>query len=203
MKRLFDIIFAGTCLVIFMPLMIVVAFLVYIKLGFPVLFFQERPGLFSKPFVMIKFRSMISDTGADHSPLPDSERLTRFGLWLRSTSLDELPSLYSVLKGDMSFVGPRPLLTEYLALYSLRQSRRHDVRPGLTGWAQINGRNSICWERKLELDIWYVENRSFWLDLKILFITISKVLGREGITGNGEVTMSKFEGKNNNKGDRF
>lgn len=166
------------------------------KLGSPIFFWQVRPGLNGKPFEMIKFRTMTDACGEDGRLLPDSERLTKFGQWLRSTSLDELPELWNVLKGDMSLVGPRPLLMEYLPLYNSEQARRHQVRPGVTGWAQVNGRNAISWEAKFELDVWYVDNRSLWLDIKILWLTIKKVLVRDGISADGEATMRKFTGNN-------
>lgn len=164
------------------------------KLGSPVLFRQTRPGLHGKPFQMIKFRTMRDAIGPDGQPLPDSERMTHFGSFLRSASLDELPELWNVLKGDMSLVGPRPLLIEYLPLYSPEQARRHEVRPGVTGWAQINGRNALNWEEKFRLDVWYVDNQSFWLDLKILALTVKKVFVREGISAAGEATMTRFTG---------
>tara|TARA_R110001592_G_scaffold63566_2_gene194755 strand:+ start:9679 stop:10179 length:501 start_codon:yes stop_codon:yes gene_type:complete len=164
-------------------------------MGSPVLFRQVRPGRDGKPFYMIKFRTMKDALDAEGNPLPDSERLTAFGQFLRSSSLDELPELWNVLKGDMSLVGPRPLLMEYLPLYSLEQYRRHEVRPGVTGWAQVNGRNTLGWEDKFALDVWYVDNRSLWLDIKILFLTVKKVVVRDGISAEGEATMSKFAGK--------
>ncbi len=164
------------------------------SMGPPALFRQMRPGLNGRPFEMVKFRTMKDAIGADGSPLPDAERLTQFGRWLRATSLDELPELWNVLKGEMSLVGPRPLLMEYLPLYSPEQSRRHEVRPGITGWAQVNGRNAVSWERKFELDVWYVDRHSLWLDLRILLITIGRVLNRDGISATGSATASKFEG---------
>jgi lipopolysaccharide/colanic/teichoic acid biosynthesis glycosyltransferase len=194
MKRCFDVIISFLALVILAFPMLILIWLINRKLGRPVFFKQIRPGLHAKPFEMIKFRTMIDACSANGALLPDSERLTPFGSFLRSTSLDELPELWNVLKGDMSLVGPRPLLMEYLPLYSSTQARRHEVRPGITGWAQVNGRNSLSWEEKFELDVWYVDNRSFWLDIKILFMTVKKVLLREGISGEGEVTMSKFTG---------
>lgn len=194
LKRSFDI-FASLCgLILFAPAMIVVAWYVRRKLGSPVLFKQVRPGLNGKPFTMIKFRTMRDDCDQDGIPLADSDRLTRFGRFLRSTSLDELPSLWNVLKGDMSVVGPRPLLMEYLPLYSAEQYRRHEVRPGITGWAQVNGRNSLSWEEKFKLDIWYVEKKSLWIDLKIIVMTVKKVFVREGISADGVATMNKFTG---------
>lgn len=166
-------------------------------MGFPILYCQVRPGKSGKPFKMIKFRTMRIDVGKDGQPLPDSERLTAFGRFLRSTSLDELPELWNVLKGDMSLVGPRPLLMEYLPLYSPEQARRHEVRPGVTGWAQINGRNSLGWKEKFALDVWYVDNQSLWLDLKIVWLTSMKVLKRDGINAAGDATMPKFTGTKN------
>ncbi|OAN90184.1 sugar transferase [Marinobacter sp. EhC06] len=195
LKRLFDIFFSSLCLVLLSPIIAIVAFRIRKKLGSPVLFRQSRPGLSGKPFSMVKFRTMKDAVDERGNLLPDSERMTSFGQFLRSTSLDELPELWNVLKGDMSLVGPRPLLMEYVSLYSEEQFRRHEVRPGVTGWAQVNGRNAISWEDKFKLDIWYVDNRSFWLDIKILFLTVKKVLVRDGISGEGEVTMSKFTGK--------
>ena len=194
MKRLFDIVAAGSVLIILALVLISVAVLVRIKLGSPILFKQTRPGLHGKPFKMMKFRTMLDAVDAQGNPLPDEVRLTSFGKLLRSTSLDELPGLLSVLKGDMSLVGPRPLLMEYLPLYSVEQARRHEVRPGITGWAQVNGRNAISWEDKFKLDVWYVDNQSLWLDIKILFLTVWKVVHRQGISADGEATMSKFTG---------
>lgn len=193
-KRLFDVVVSAMGLLLLSPIIAVVAWQVRRKLGSPVFFRQVRPGLNGKPFKMVKFRTMRDAVDAQGNPLPDSERLTPFGTFLRSTSLDELPELWNVLKGDMSLVGPRPLLMEYLPLYSAEQYRRHEVRPGVTGWAQVNGRNALSWEEKFKLDVWYVDNRSFWLDLKILLLTIKKVFIREGISGEGEATMSKFTG---------
>lgn len=196
-KRLVDIMFAVLASIVFLPIIVIVAFLIRVKLGGPVLFCQTRPGLNGKPFKMLKFRSMLNALDKEGNLLPDEQRLTRFGRILRSTSLDELPGLLNVLKGDMSLVGPRPLLMEYLPLYSPEQARRHDVRPGITGWAQVNGRNAISWEDKFKLDVWYVDNRSIWLDIKILFLTVKKVFVREGISAAGEATMSKFTGSSN------
>ncbi|NVF13664.1 sugar transferase [Vreelandella maris] len=193
-KRLVDIIGSAVGLLLFLPVIVIVSWHVSRKLGAPVFFRQTRPGMSGKPFEMIKFRTMKDASDAKGNPLPDSERMTPFGQFLRSTSLDELPELWNVLKGDMSLVGPRPLLMEYLPLYSKEQYRRHEVRPGVTGWAQINGRNAISWEDKFKLDVWYVDNRSFWLDMKILFLTVKKVLARDGVSGEGEVTMPKFTG---------
>lgn len=177
-----------------LPCFLLLTAVVWHKLGSPVLFRQTRPGKDGKPFGMIKFRTMRDAVDAEGNALPDAQRMTPFGQLLRSTSLDELPELWNVLKGDMSLVGPRPLLMEYLPLYSSEQFRRHDVRPGITGWAQINGRNALSWEEKFKLDVWYVENRSFWLDIKIIFLTIKKVLVRDGISAKGEATMPKFLG---------
>jgi lipopolysaccharide/colanic/teichoic acid biosynthesis glycosyltransferase len=194
MKRIFDIVCSGIGLVVLGPFMLVVAVLVRRKLGRPVLFRQVRPGLHCKPFVMLKFRSMRDAYDNKGRPLPDEQRMTPFGQFLRSTSIDELPELFNVLRGDMSLVGPRPLLMEYLPLYSDEQKHRHDVRPGITGWAQINGRNAITWQKKFELDLWYVKNQSLWLDIKILFLTLWKVFKRSDISEEGHVTMSEFRG---------
>lgn len=201
MKRLFDILVSGLALVILAPLMAAVALLVRWRLGSPVLFRQTRPGQDARPFEMLKFRTMIEKQNAEGRPLPDADRLTRFGRFLRSTSLDELPELWNVLKGDMSLVGPRPLLMEYLPLYSPEQARRHEVRPGLTGWAQVNGRNAISWEEKFALDIWYVDNHTFRLDLRIIALTIRKVLYRSDISAQGEGTMPRFLGAGRYPGD--
>lgn len=194
LKRLFDMVASLLGFLLLSPVIAIVAWQIRRKLGSPVLFRQVRPGLHGKPFEMIKFRTMRDAMDANGNPLPDSERMTPFGSFLRSTSLDELPELWNVLRGDMSLVGPRPLLMEYLPLYSAEQYRRHEVRPGVTGWAQVNGRNALGWDEKFKLDIWYVENRSLWLDLKIIFLTIKKVLVRDGISAEGEATMSKFTG---------
>jgi lipopolysaccharide/colanic/teichoic acid biosynthesis glycosyltransferase len=194
MKRILDIVGALLGLVLLSPVILLLAWMIKRRLGGPVLFRQVRPGLNGMPFQMVKFRTMRDAYNANGEPLPDSERMTAFGGFLRSSSLDELPELWNVLKGDMSLVGPRPLLMEYLPLYDERQYRRHRVRPGVTGWAQINGRNALSWEDKFELDVWYVENRSTWLDLKIIALTVKKVLKREDINAQGEVTMSKFTG---------
>lgn len=193
-KRLFDIVAAMAGLIVLSPVIVIVAYLIRKRLGSPILFRQVRPGLGGKPFEMVKFRTMRDALDANGNPLPDSERMTGFGSFLRSSSLDELPELWNVIKGDMSLVGPRPLLMEYLPLYDTRQVRRHDARPGVTGWAQINGRNALSWEEKFKLDVWYVDNQSLWLDLKIIFLTIKKVLIRDGISAQGEVTMTKFTG---------
>ena len=194
MKRLLDIIIASIALILLSPLYALVAYKVKKNLGSPVLFRQERPGLHGKPFEMIKFRTMKDAVDEQGNPLPDSERLTPFGQMLRSTSLDEMPELWNVIKGDMSIVGPRPLLMEYLPLYSPEQAKRHDVRPGMTGYAQVNGRNAIGWEEKFKLDTWYVENQSIWLDFKIMFKTIHKVLAKDDISAEGEATMTRFTG---------
>lgn len=193
-KRLFDIIASFCGLALLSPIIAIVAWKIRKNLGSPVLFRQVRPGLNGKSFEMVKFRSMRDAVDASGNPLPDSERMTPFGSMLRSTSLDELPGLWNVLKGEMSLVGPRPLLVEYLPLYSAEQSRRHEVRPGITGWAQVNGRNAISWEDKFKYDVWYVDNQSFVLDIKIVFLTIKKVFIRDGISAEGEVTMPKFTG---------
>lgn len=195
MKRLFDIFGAAIGLVLLSPVLAGVAFLIWRRMGVPVLFRQTRPGLHGKPFEMVKFRTMRDAVDAEGNPLPDAERLTRLGRFLRSSSLDELPELWNVLKGEMSLVGPRPLLMEYLPLYSPEQARRHEVRPGVTGWAQVNGRNAISWDQKFALDVWYVDNQSLRLDLKIIWLTIRKVFKREGISATGEATMPKFRGK--------
>lgn len=194
MKRVVDIIGSGAGLLLLSPVIALLGFLVRIKHGAPVCFRQVRPGKGGKPFEMIKFRTMTNECNERGELLPDAQRLTSFGQFLRSSSLDELPELWNVLKGDMSLVGPRPLLMEYLPLYSERQARRHEVRPGITGWAQVNGRNALSWEEKFELDVWYVENRTLWLDIKILFLTIWKVIRRDDISQDGEATMSKFTG---------
>jgi len=195
-KRLFDLTISFTALLLLSPLLVFLALQVRRKMGAPVLFRQIRPGLHGKPFEMLKFRTMQDARDANGTPLPDSERLTAFGRWLRATSLDELPELWNVLHGEMSLVGPRPLLMEYLPLYTPEQARRHDVRPGITGWAQVNGRNAISWEEKFKLDVWYVDHQSLWLDLKILFLTVKNVIARHGISADGEATMPKFSGNN-------
>lgn len=194
MKRFFDIVLSFTALVILSPLIAILAWQVRRKLGQSVLFRQTRPGLHARHFELIKFRTMTDERDADDNLLPDSDRLPPFGQFLRSTSLDELPELWNVLKGDMSLVGPRPLLMEYLDLYTPEQARRHEVRPGITGWAQVNGRNALTWDEKFEFDVWYVDNRSMWLDIKILFMTIARVLRRDAISHDGHVTMEKFRG---------
>ncbi len=194
MKRLFDFLMAACVLIVLAPALTIVALLVRRKLGSPVLFRQTRPGLHGQPFKMIKFRTMRDSLDQNGIALPDSERLSPFGRFLRASSLDELPELWNVLLGDMSLVGPRPLLMEYLVLYSTEQMRRHDVRPGITGWAQVNGRNAISWPDKFALDVWYVDNRSLWLDIKILWLTVKKVLIRDGINAPGSATMPVFKG---------
>jgi lipopolysaccharide/colanic/teichoic acid biosynthesis glycosyltransferase len=194
LKRFLDIIIASIALILLSPLYAFVAYKVKKNLGSPVLFRQVRPGLHGKPFEMIKFRTMKDAVDEQGNPLPDSERLTSFGQMLRSTSLDEMPELWNVIKGDMSIVGPRPLLMEYLPLYSPEQAKRHDVRPGMTGHAQVNGRNAIGWEEKFKLDTWYVENQSIWLDFKIMFKTVHKVLAKDDISAEGEATMTRFTG---------
>jgi len=199
MKRLFDSILVALALIILALPLLILALLIRRKLGSPVFFRQVRPGLHGQPFRMVKFRTMTDERDPDGELLPDAVRLTPFGRFLRATSLDELPELWNVLKGDMSLVGPRPLLMEYLPLYTPEQARRHEVRPGVTGWAQINGRNAISWEDKFKHDVWYVDNRSFWLDIKILWLTVKKVLVRDGISAAGEATMPKFEGFHENK----
>lgn len=193
-KRLFDIIAAALGLILLSPLLALLYIIIRRQMGAPVLFRQTRPGLNGKPFEMIKFRTMKNAIGSDGLPLPDSERLTPLGKTLRATSLDELPELWNVLKGDMSLVGPRPLLMQYLPLYNDFQRRRNEVRPGITGWAQVNGRNAISWQQKFEYDVWYVDNRSLLLDLKILLLTLKKVFIREGISAQGEATMPFFTG---------
>lgn len=195
-KRFFDGILAALALLMLVPVMLVTALLVRRYLGSPVLFSQTRPGFKGKPFQVYKFRTMTDARDSDGNLLSDDVRLTPFGLFLRSSSLDELPQLFNVLKGDIALVGPRPLLMSYLPLYSARQARRHEVRPGITGWAQVNGRNAISWEQKFELDVWYVENQSFWLDLKILALTVKKVFVKEGISADGTHTMPRFNGSN-------
>lgn len=197
MKRLFDFIVALSAFVMLLPIIIIVGILIRNKLGSPILFTQDRPGLNGKVFKMMKFRTMLDGKDKHGNLLPDDERMTPFGAFLRSTSLDELPGLFNVLKGDMSLVGPRPLLVQYLPLYSNEQARRHNVRPGITGWAQVNGRNAISWDEKFKLDVWYVDNQSFWLDIKILLLTVKKVFVREGISADGHVTIEPFKGSNN------
>ncbi|MDP2562116.1 sugar transferase [Psychrobium sp. 1_MG-2023] len=197
MKRLFDLFFSLSAFLALLPVFLIVAVLVRIKLGSPIIFRQPRPGLGSKEFNVMKFRTMLDATDKQGNYLPDEQRMTPFGSFLRSTSLDELPGLFNVIKGEMSLVGPRPLLVEYLPLYSTEQNRRHNVRPGITGWAQVNGRNAISWEQKFSFDVWYVDNHNFWLDLKILLLTVKKVFNREGISADGHVTIEPFKGSSN------
>lgn len=199
-KRSFDFILALLALILLSPMILLVYILVLIKFGHPVFFKQRRPGKDGKIFTMYKFRTMLNEKDKNGNDLPDMLRLTKFGMLLRSTSLDELPELINVLKGEMSLVGPRPLLVEYLDRYTPEQKRRHEVRPGITGWAQVNGRNSISWEDKFKLDVWYVDNCSIWLDFKIIFLTIAKVFVRDGISQSGHVTVEKFKGYNNGVG---
>lgn len=193
-KRIFDLVGAGFLLVLLGPVLLGLAFLVRVRLGPPVLFRQKRPGLHGHPFYFYKFRTMEDKRDVDGNLLPDEERLTGFGRWLRQYSLDELPQLFNVLKGELSFVGPRPLLMAYLERYEKEQARRHEVKPGITGWAQVNGRNAVSWEEKFALDVWYVDNRSFMLDLKIMALTLIKVIKAEGISGEGTATMPEFMG---------
>ena len=193
-KRLFDIVASASGLIFLSPVFLILIYLSRKNLGEPVFFTQERPGKDGKPFKMIKFRSMRDAVDKDGNPLPDSERLTPFGKKLRATSLDELPELWNVLKGEMSLVGPRPLLMSYLPLYNEFQNRRHEMRPGVTGWAQVNGRNALSWDEKFAHDIWYIDHYSFWLDMKILFLTVKKVFIKEGISAEGEATMPYFTG---------
>lgn len=194
MKRIVDFVLALIGLIALAPVIVIVAWAIRKRLGSPVIFSQVRPGLNGKPFRMVKFRTMRNAFDANGQPLPDTERMTPFGSFLRSSSLDELPELWNVLKGDMSLVGPRPLLMEYLPLYNAEQYRRHEVRPGISGWAQVNGRNALSWDEKFKLDVWYVDNRSIWLDFKVIFLTLKKVVVRDGINAEGEATMSKFTG---------
>lgn len=196
LKRLFDIFAASLALLLLFPVILLVAGQVRRKLGSPVFFRQTRPGLHGKPFEMVKFRTMLDAHDDNGNPLPDSERITPFGRFLRSTSLDELPELWNVVKGDMSLVGPRPLSMKYLPLYSTEQARRHEVKPGVTGWAQINGRNSITWKKKFEMDVWYVDNQSLMLDIKILLLTVKKVLARSDVQEGGQDQVESFNGKN-------
>ncbi len=193
-KRIFDIVFISIGIIIFWPFLLLLIISIGVLIGKPILFRQIRPGLHGIPFCIYKFRTMVDMRDVHGNLLPDETRLTQFGRFLRSTSIDELPELWNVIKGDMSLVGPRPLLMEYLPLYSVKQLRRHEIKPGITGWAQINGRNAINWRERFELDIWYIDNRSLWLDIKILFLTLLKVFRREGITQEGKATMSKFMG---------
>lgn len=199
MKRLFDLALTLPALLLLWPVFLVIALLVRLRLGSPVLFRQTRPGLHGEPFTILKFRTMRDAVGADNKPLPDCDRLTPFGRFLRSTSLDELPELWNVLRGEMSLVGPRPLLMQYLDRYTPRQARRHEVRPGITGWAQVNGRNAIGWEEKFELDVWYIEHQSGMLDLKILWLTLASVLKRDDVCQPGHATMEEFMGSDDKK----
>lgn len=194
LKRLIDLTASAAALLILSPLIGTVALLIRMKLGSPVLFRQMRPGKDGKPFALMKFRSMTDGRDAMGEFLPDSERLTQFGRWLRSSSVDELPGLWNIVRGDMSLVGPRPLLMDYLPLYSAEQARRHDVKPGLTGWAQVNGRNALSWDQKFALDTWYVDNQSLFLDIRIIAMTVGKVLCRSDISAAGEATMPRFTG---------
>ncbi len=194
-KRIFDIVASAIALLLFSPIILILIKKVADNLGKPVFFKQERPGLNGKVFKMVKFRSMRDASDEQGNTLPDSERLTPFGEKLRNASLDELPALWCVLKGEMSLVGPRPLLVKYLPLYSNEQARRHEVKPGITGWAQVNGRNAISWQEKFQFDVWYVDNRSLWLDIKILFLTVKKVFAKEDISADGHATMPAFTGK--------
>jgi lipopolysaccharide/colanic/teichoic acid biosynthesis glycosyltransferase len=197
-KRAFDIVFSAGWLIGFSPLLLVVAILVRLKLGSPVLFVQERPGHRAKPFRMVKFRTMTDERGSDGELLPDEQRLTSFGKFLRSTTLDEFPEMWNVLIGDMSVVGPRPLLMRYVSRYSPFQARRMEVKPGVTGWAQVNGRNSLTWEEKFALDVWYVDHRTFWLDMRIVVMTFFKVFARTGINAGEGKTMEEFRGNTKN-----
>ena len=196
-KRAFDLVMIIPALIIASPLLIIVAVLAKMSLGSPVLFRQQRPGVGGKPFILYKFRTMTDERDAGGNLLPDDKRLTQLGRFLRSTSLDELPELLNVLKGDMSLVGPRPLLMQYLGRYTSEQARRHEVKPGITGWAQVNGRNALTWEEKFKMDVWYIDNWSFWIDLKIILMTICKILKREGVNQPGQATMEEFKGQSN------
>jgi sugar transferase EpsL len=193
-KRLFDITVSTLILLLLWPILVLLSILVRLKLGAPLLFRQRRPGLHGRPFTLYKFRTMADKRDAQGNLLSDAERLTKFGKFLRASSLDELPELWNVLKGEMSLVGPRPLLMQYLPLYTPEQARRHEVRPGITGWAQVNGRNALTWEEKFALDVWYVDNHTLWLDLRIIFLTIWKIVKRESINQAGQVTMKPFTG---------
>jgi lipopolysaccharide/colanic/teichoic acid biosynthesis glycosyltransferase len=202
LKRVFDLFFVSLGLILMAMPLLALAWMVRSRLGSPVLFRQVRPGLHARPFKMVKFRTMTDERGSNGQLLPDDVRLTPFGRWLRASSLDELPELWNVLKGDMSLVGPRPLLMEYLPLYTPEQARRHNLRPGITGWAQVNGRNSLSWDDKFKLDVWYVDHRNLWLDIKVLWLTVKKVLVRDGISAAGEATMHKFTGSPANEQSR-
>lgn len=203
MKRIFDLFAAFSLLLIFAIPLAILFIIVRLSLGTPILFNQIRPGLNGKPFQMVKIRTMKNLHDQYGNLLPDADRLTKIGRFLRATSIDELPELWNVLKGDMSLVGPRPLLVQYLSLYTDEQARRHEVKPGITGWAQVNGRNAISWEEKFKLDVWYVDNRSFWLDLKILWLTVLKVIKRDGINAQGEAIMTPFKGSRNQDGSEI
>lgn len=194
-KRLFDIVFSLLAIIILSPILLIISILVRILIGTPIFFTQQRPGYKGRPFLIYKFRTMTERLDSSGGLLPDAERLTPLGHFLRALSLDELPELFNILRGDMSFVGPRPLLMQYLPLYSPEQARRHDVVPGLTGWAQVNGRNTITWPDKFKYDVWYVDHWSFWLDIKIIFITLGKVFKREGISQEGQATTEYFKGE--------
>ncbi len=195
MKRILDLVLAGAAFIVLSPLLIGITIAIYTTMGRPVFFRQTRPGIHGKPFRLIKFCTMTNGCDTDGCLLPDCERLTRLGRWLRSTSMDELPELFNIIRGDMSIVGPRPLLMQYLDRYTPEQARRHEVKPGLTGWAQVHGRNDISWEDKFKMDVWYVNHRSFWLDIKIILMTVLKVLKREGISQSGQATASEFNPK--------
>tara|TARA_Y100000748_G_C15343784_1_gene429083 strand:+ start:55 stop:657 length:603 start_codon:yes stop_codon:yes gene_type:complete len=194
LKRAIDLVIAFFGIIFLLPIYLIIIFLIMMNLGSPIFFKQSRPGLYGKTFNIYKFRTMTNKLDKNGNLLPDKKRLTKFGKFLRSSSFDELPGLWNVLNGDMSLVGPRPLLVEYLPLYSEKQSRRHEVRPGITGWAQVNGRNTISWDQKFEMDVWYVDNQSFFLDIKILWLTLKKVIKQDGISHNNHVTMEKFKG---------
>jgi lipopolysaccharide/colanic/teichoic acid biosynthesis glycosyltransferase len=198
-KYFFDIFMVLSSAILVVPICILIALMVKIKLGSPIFFKQSRPGLNGRVFDILKFRTMTNELGTDGSLLSNKDRMTTFGKFLRSTSVDELPSLWNILKGDMSLVGPRPLLVEYLPLYSTQQARRHEIKPGVTGWSQVNGRNAISWEDKFELDVWYVDNQTFWLDLKILWLTVRKVIMRSGVNHSIDVAMPRFTGSYNEK----
>ena len=199
-KRPFDLTLSALILFIGLPVYAILSILIYVKLGHPMLFRQQRPGLHGRPFTIYKFRTMTAAKDNDGNPLPDAQRLTPFGRFLRSSSLDELPELFNVLKGEMSLVGPRPLLMRYLPLYTPEQNRRHEVRPGITGWAQVNGRNALSWEEKFKLDVWYVDNQSFWLDIKIIYLTIVKIVKREDVNQQGQATVRYFTGSKHENG---
>ena len=199
-KRPFDFISSSIIMIVSVPVYLITAFLIYVKLGSPIIFRQQRPGLHGRLFSILKFRTMTDGRDEAENLLPDAQRLTQFGKFLRSSSLDELPELWNVLKGEMSLVGPRPLLEQYLPLYTPEQMRRHEVRPGITGWAQVNGRNALSWEEKFELDVWYVDNHTFWLDIKIILMTIVKIVKRENINQEGQATMKEFIGSTTERG---